>query len=227
MFAITIPGKIYTTLSSSIPGTYAQGTFPLGGNVSITKDCTGDKCVMVGNEQDMVYYFNGISTSPDTFVPVSSSYAFNSPMAYNSSLSGANGKYPFVYYHPLTTTQRNLINALTPGTYYVWYNNTRNGTLTITSSVFTASFTTHRNFVFTDKLGNNPIISQLTWVNPTASNIYYYAALGTSSSPAGGVVYGFYGPYTMTNGRNGTVNTYIHYNALAPLADNSNLYLIS
>jgi len=44
--------------------------------------------------------------------------------------------------------------------------------------------------VFADKSGENPVIANLMWNNPTSSTLYHYYALSSSQSPNSGTPYG-------------------------------------
>jgi hypothetical protein len=212
---------------STISGTYAQGTFPSARYIRYTIDCNTSFCDYSADPVSQTYTFQGISTSSTTFTPVSSSYNFQSTMSYNQIQSGPDSTFPFVYQYTLNSTQTNLINALDSGTYYIWADGASRGVLTITSVSILTTVSVTKDFVIKNKTDQNPIKATITWDNPTGQNFYYYAALSDTSSPSTGILYGFFGPYSMPSGANGSATISAQFKNVNQLSDGTNLYLVS
>jgi hypothetical protein len=150
-------GTITVTYTTSVSGTYAQGSFPGSRWVKVTVSCepSGSFCPDPGAGSN--YIFQGISTSSSTFIPPNSNYNFNSTILDDNTTG-----FPYEATYTLNSTQTSYINQLSPGTYYVWFDGGNRGTLTITSTVITTSVNVKKDFVITNKPNVNPIIGTLT-----------------------------------------------------------------
>ena len=133
-------GDTRTSYSTSVTGTYGQGTFPASRYVRVTVSCLFEPCLLVLGGPD--YIFQGISNSSSTFSLPTISFAFNSTIP-----DTGNTNYPYDAIYTLNSTQTNLINQLAPGTYYVWFDGASRWSLTITSTTFSSNVSIKCDFV--------------------------------------------------------------------------------